>query len=99
MPKTKAEIVADIENYIRSYGGTYSAWYVGIAAKPTDRLFIAHAVKEKGDAWIYRECANAEAARVIEELFIARGMDGGVGGGDWTTKYIYAYKKTWSTKE
>jgi hypothetical protein len=36
---------------------------------------------------------------LIEELFIARGMDGGVGGGDWTTKYIYAYKKTWSTKE
>jgi hypothetical protein len=76
-----------------------AGYCAGIAANPKDRLFIAHAVKEKGDAWIYRECANAETARVIEELFIARGMGGGVGGGDWTTKYIYAYKKSWSTKE
>jgi hypothetical protein len=99
MPKPKAEIVADIENYVRSCGGAYPQWYAGIAGRPRDRLFNAHAVKEKGDAWIFRECPNAETARVIEEFFISRGMDGGVGGGDSATKCVYVYRKTSSTVE
>jgi hypothetical protein len=99
MPKPKAEIVADIENHVRFCGGTYSQWYIGIAANPKNRLFVAHAVKEKGDAWIYRECANSETARVIEQFFISRGMDGGVGGGDSSTKCVYSYRKTSSTIE
>ncbi len=99
MAKTKAEIVADIANYVRDCGGTFPRWYVGIAADAEDRLFNAHAVKKNGDVWIYRLCASATVAREIEDLFLSNGMDGAGGGGDSATMYVYAYRKTSSTRE
>jgi hypothetical protein len=97
--KTKSEIITDITNYVRNNGGKYSGWYAGIAADARDRMFNGHAVQEKGDAWIYRECANATTAREVEDHLIKLGMDGGPGGGDSSTKFAYAYRKTSSTVE
>lgn len=99
MAKTTTEIIADIANYVRDSGGAYSAWYAGIAADPRARLFNDHPVREQGDSWIYRESEGSDAARQIEEHLLARGMDGGPGGGDSTTKSVYAYKKTANTRE
>ena len=94
MAKTEEQIKTDIKEHIKKRGGTYSGWYVGIAADPKDRLFNDHGVHENGDAWIYREAESTRAARSVEEYFIdTLGTDGGSGGGGPNTKSVYAYKK------
>lgn len=99
MAKTKQEIISDIENYI---GSNFSSWYIGIASDPKQRLFIDHNVKEKGSGggWIFREAKSSDEARDIEIYLIDKlGTKGDSGGGDNTTKYVYAYRITPTTKE
>lgn len=95
---TAQQAIQDIEDHIRECGGTYSAWYAGIATDPRSRLFNGHAVAEKSDSWIYRDCETDSAARKVEDYFLAKGCDGDTGGGDSSTKYAYAYKKNAHTK-
>jgi len=100
MADTKESIKTDIKTYIQKNGGVYSDWYVGIASDPRDRLFNDYNVNENGGAWIYREAESSSAAREVEEYFVnTLGTDGGSGGGDYSTKYVCAYKKTSSTNE
>ena len=100
MAKPNETIIAEIKAFMAKWGGDYSDWYVGIASDPRQRLFNDHTVDEKKDAWIYREAINAEAARTVEEYFINKiGTDGDTGGGDYTTKFVYAYKKASHTTE
>jgi hypothetical protein len=96
---TLSTIVTEITDYARSCGGRFVDWYVGIAADPRDRLFNGHRVNEQGDAWIYRRCESCAGARAIEAHFLKLGMDGGPGGGDDTTRSVYAYRKTSATIE
>ena len=88
MEKTISEVV----NYISSRGGSYSDWYAGIASDPKDRLFNDHRVDEKADCWIFRDCGSDGVARNVERHFLAKRCQGGDGGGDYQTKYFYAYK-------
>lgn len=91
---SETEIKQAIEGHMAKCGGTYREWYVGIAADPRDRLFNGHGVREKGDAWILRRAESAEVARRVERYFVKTlGTDGGPGGGDASTKAVYAYKK------
>jgi len=91
MASDKQTVIADIKSYVANNGGDYSQWYVGIATDPKQRLFNDHAVKEKS-AWIYHRCAGADIARAIEKFFLTQGMQGGSGGGDDNSEYVYAYK-------
>jgi len=89
-----------IDDYVRGCGGVYSDWYVGIAADPRERLFTDHNVDEKKGHWVFQRCADSVIARELERYFTnTLGANGGPGGGDHTTTYIYAYKITSSTKE
>jgi len=90
-------IISDFEAYMRNHGGRYPEWYAGIASDPKGRLFNDHNVSESSDAWIYRDCGSATAARTVEDYFLRKGCDGGTGGGDNTTRYVYAYKKNGHT--
>ena len=99
MASDKATAISDIKAYVANNGGNYSQWYVGIAADPRERLFNDHAVKEKGDAWIYRQCTTSDVARSVEKHFLAQGMKGGSGGGDENSDYVYAYKISGHTIE
>lgn len=100
MAKPKETIISEIKAFMSNWGGHYSDWYVGIASDPRQRLFNDHNVDEKNDAWIYREAMNSESARAIEDYFInTLGTDGDVGGGDDTSKFVYAYKKASHTIE
>lgn len=100
MANTKESIKTDIKAYIQQNGGAYSDWYVGVASGPRERLFNDHNVAEKGGVWIYREAESSSAAREVEEYFInTLRTDGGSGGGDYSTKSVYAYKKTSTTNE
>ena len=97
--KTVAQIIQEIDNHISKRGGGYSGWYVGIASDPSDRLFSDHNVnKDKEDAWIFRNCGSEAAARKVEKYFLGLGCDGGAGGGDSSTTYAYAYKKSAHTR-
>jgi hypothetical protein len=100
MAMTRQEIIIEIKFHMDRHGGNYSDWYVGIASNPRDRLFNAHNVDEKNGTWIYREAENSSSARDIEDYFVnTLKTDGGTGGGDYSSRYVYAYKKTFYTNE
>lgn len=86
------QVVRDVEAYIAKNGGAYRDWYAGVAKDPRARLFNDHNVQEKGDAWIYRDCDSDDAARQVEQYFLAKGCKGGPGGGGQGTRYFYTYK-------
>lgn len=87
---TEDQIKKDIKAYMDKYGGPPSSWYVGIASDPKSRL-DEHGAK---DTWIYRTAESSAAARRVEKYFVDEvGTDGGLGGGDKSTKAVYAYKK------
>lgn len=90
---TIRKIIADIDAYMGHHGGRNADWYVGIAADPKDRLFNCHGVAEKGGAWIYRQADTSDIARDVEQAYVRSGHDGGQGGGDRSTVYVYAYLK------
>ena len=93
------QIIQEIINHIYGCGGRYSEWYCGIATNPQDRLFNDHSVDEKFGHWIFRKCLNSEIARAIEAHLLSLGFDGGSGGGDNTTVFVYVYYKTKDTIE
>ena len=99
MLKTPSQSVThDIHQHILSQRGKPSDWYVGIASD-TDRLFVDHNVPRENAWWIHRMCETAEIARAVEKAFLDWGCKGGGGGGDYTTKIVYAYLITTSTRE
>jgi len=95
--KTRDQIIADIEDHIGNNGDDFGSWYVGIAASPRERLFNDHNVKEKGDAWIFREATSSAVAREAENYFID--VKGTQGGGDYSSQSVYAYKIKPHTRE
>jgi hypothetical protein len=95
MAKTKQEIINDIANYFKNKA--YGDCYVGITSDVDSRLFGDHGVSKENGQWIYRTASYHTVAREIEQHFLDAGMDGGSGGGDETSKTVYAYKKTSST--
>jgi hypothetical protein len=100
MAKSVETVKREINEHIQNRGGAYSDWYVGIASDPRDRLFNDHNVSKENGHWVFRECENADDARDVEYYFVyTLRTDGGPGGGDNTTKYVYAYRKTSRTKQ
>ena len=94
MANSEETIKSDIKAHMQKGGGAYAAWYVGISKTPRDRLFNGHRVHEKDDWWIYRQAETAAAAQSVESYFVnTPGTDGGTGGGDKESDYVYAYKK------
>lgn len=92
-------VASEIDAHIRKCGGPYSAWYVGIAAKPRNRLFVGHNVQQHGDAWIICDAGSEAGARAVEARFLRLGCKGGGGGGDHATQHVYAYKIRPHTRE
>lgn len=99
MAKSKSQIIADIEEHIEDRGGELDQWYVGIAAKPRERVFSDHAVDEKTGKWIWRRASSSAVAREIEKHFLELGAAGGTGGGNDETEFVYAYRITPDTVE
>ncbi|MDD2699835.1 MAG: hypothetical protein PHH36_01225 [Sideroxydans sp.] len=99
MAYTKQQIIIDINAYMKKCGGTNAGWYVGIATDAKQRLFNDHNVLEKNDSWIYRHAESSDAARAVEKAYLDAGYSGGPGGGDDGTDYVYACRKTRTTRE
>jgi hypothetical protein len=96
---SETQAIAEIDAHIAKCGGTNSVWYCGVASDPRKRLFIDHNVDEKNGAWIHCDCGADTAARRVEDHFLRKGCRGGGGGGDRTTRHVYAYKITGTTRE
>jgi len=85
------QIMNEVVVHMGKYAGKYQDWYAGVAADPKASLFNDHGVKETGDAWICRECANNVTARQIERYFMKKGCKGGPVGEEKSTRFFYAY--------
>lgn len=100
MAQTKEKIIQEIDSHIQKEHSGYRNWYVGIAKDPRDRLFNDHNVTEHGGWWIYREAYSDTSAREVESFFLDyKGTQGGPGGGDEDSRFVYAYRITSATKE
>ncbi len=87
------QIIDEVKTYIADCGGSYNVWYVGITSDINQRLFVDHGVNKEGDKGIYRTADSAENARSAEDLLHNLGCDGDSGGGDYTSRIVYCYKK------
>ena len=94
----KNKIINELIEYIAK-SLPCSSWYVGVAKDARDRLFNDHNVSQQKGYWIFRECENDSVSRDIEHYFLKLGCKGGDGGGDYRSKYVYAYKITNTTIE
>lgn len=95
--KSVKTICDEIARHISAQGGAKNTWYVGIAADITQRLHGDHRVPEVDHWFIWHEASTSDEARIIEKAFLEWGCDGGPGGGDHTTRFVYAYLKTSGT--
>lgn len=100
MAKDVNTIIKEIEQYLINNcgGGNYSEYYVGITKSIQDRLFGAHQVPDK-HCWIWREAFSDTDARKVEKYFLDKGMQGGDGGGDEESVFVYVYKVASFTNE
>jgi len=86
------QVYDEIVAHINRQGSTYSSWYCGIASNWQERLFTDHCVPRNSPC-IARRCYTSGDARNVEVALLNLGCDGGKGGGDITTVYVYAYPK------
>jgi len=95
MAAKNSKIICDeIAQHISKQGGEKKAWYFGIATDLKQRLHQDHQVPEEDYWYIWREAVSALEARAIEKAFLDWGCDGGSGGGDDNTRFVYAYLKS-----
>jgi hypothetical protein len=74
-------------------------WYVGITDDPFQRIAVFHQVRPI-DTVVLELARNAEIARIVERALIDElHADGGSGGGDASSCYVYAYPIQPHTKQ
>jgi hypothetical protein len=75
MPIKHEEIIEDLEDHIRRFGGERSEWCVGTAKDARAPFFRRHLAADLGDGLIYREAFTTDAAdQVIDHLVNHRGL-------------------------
>ena len=95
MAKDRETAYNGIVEHISGQGGLYSDWYCGITSDIDKRLHEEHNLpREKDTFWsIWYKCFNDDDARAVETALLRKGCDGGKGGGDESSVYVYAYLK------
>ncbi|HRX63486.1 MAG TPA: hypothetical protein P5060_00050 [Candidatus Absconditabacterales bacterium] len=99
--RTQQQAYDFIKSYMGKFQTYFKDWYVGIASNPEERLFQQHNVDRQNGNWCCTEALfTTDDARAVEKYFIDQhGTKGGTGGGDHTTKFVYAYFITSNTVE
>ncbi len=98
MAKARHAIIIIIEAFVKEHRGNYEDYYIGITNSKDTRLG-QHRVDQQNDIWMCEEAQTDQEARNIENFFIEKGMDGGPGGGNEDSVFVYVYKKTALTNE
>ena len=88
----------DAADYLHDDDREHADWYAGITSDPEARLFDEHAVDQEG-SWAYAECLNDDVARGAEQLLLELGYQGGPGGGNESSVFVYVYETTVDTCE
>lgn len=92
MPSTKQQILNEINTYIQSNGGEYSAWHVGVCTNIRDNL--SGQTKTKEGLLISRQAYSSYVAAEVLDYFVnTLGTDGSIGADNDTADIIYAYRK------
>jgi hypothetical protein len=75
MPINRAELIEELENNIRKYGGAFGEWCVGTAKDARGPFFQRHLTANLGDGLAYREAFTTDAAQaVVVHLVNHRGL-------------------------
>ena len=90
---TNVRAYDEIKAYIIEKDACYKNWYTDVTSDIAQSLFVQHRVNVKKDFWIYRECPNNRAAKIIKESLIKLGCAGTVSGYDNAPTRVYVYHK------
>lgn len=92
-------VLDELWGYVSKTGHPAENWYVGIASDPKDCLFNRHGV-DRGGVWFHMDAATSENARAVEQTLLkSQPFKGGPGGGDDSTRHVYAYVVTGKTRQ
>ena len=95
MAITSKEIIGDIAEHIRKFGGDFAAWSVAIARDWHDPVFESRQSEAKDDELICREAYTPASARAVLDHFVTEcGADGDAVGEGKAGRFVYAYRKT-----
>ncbi len=95
---TELEVRTYLNSKLMEYSATATSdWYAGISSDPEGRLFDDHGVDKASNSWAYMGCESGALARIVEKRFLDAGCDGGLGGGDADSRFVYVYLKTGMT--
>ena len=89
-PKSRTQILEDIQTFMERHKAPLDHWYVGTAVNARAQLFDVHKLKAQ-DVGLFRRAANESDAASLAALLIKRGAKG-----DATARMgahsIYAFK-------
>ena len=86
-----ADAAMRLIEFAQSTNTPLAGWYAGIADDPKRRLFSEHDISEYADTYIAIPTTSVDVARQAERALLQTGMDGGPGGGDAATTWVYAF--------
>ena len=94
MSPVNINVVKEIIEFMRRFGGYYAEWYVGITDEPRSVLFNEHHVNEKSNSWIFKNTDSGETAKACQEYIMNYYYtDGDEDGVSDSSTYVYAYRK------
>ena len=93
MAITSKEIMGDIADHIRKFGGDFAAWSVAIARDWHDPVFESRQSEAKEDELICREAYTPASARAVRDYFVSQGSAPGNRESSQEGKVVYAYRK------
>jgi len=90
---TNTQAFQEIKAYIVERDGRFENWYTDVTSDIAQSLFVQHRVNADNDMWIYRECPDNRAAKIIKESLIKLGCEGTISGYDNAPTKVYVYYK------
>ena len=89
------EIIEELEEHIRKFGGGFGEWCVGTAKDPRAPFFRRHFAADSGDGLAYREAYTTSAAdQVVDRLVNACGLRLDRDSVPEPGKIVFVYRKT-----
>ena len=92
------EAAIDLIIFMSEQNAPNYAFYAGITTDPTQRLFDEHQLPHNQPHRVVR-CENHQEARELEKQLHKSGCDGGPGGEDNSSEYVYVYLTSPQTRQ